>query len=753
MRLPLLLLLAACDADPPAPAPPAPAPGIGEGEGEGEGEGLGDGLSACEQPVVDDGMGGGGDRDVSMGGDHVEAGIGRPLDVLIAGLIDAGQVATGEPAPPTVELFPSGISKLSGPIGLRLCVSDPNGVVDLDPQGVTLQFHGGRHDGQLRWAVHGPGRVCGRILSGDPTVGGEILGFREWQGDSVSINARALDLGGGDSGLAVARIDRHELPPVKFREIGQLAGLGDPGKGYGGNTHTLGPAWIDYDGDDYPDVFIANGAGAPNRLFHNQGDGTFTDVTVDTPLALDRFEGAGSLFADVDNDGDEDLYILGAHPVLAVAGVGLQGLADNPVPGHRGHLFINHGDCWRDSAEDAGILDLNEDGAPYRTIAGAFADYDRDGCVDLYLVHWRMGGAQEPEWEQDRLYKGDCLGGFRDVTAAAGLDGYARNGLAVLFADLDTDGWPDLYVVNVNEGRQAQAPSQRDDAKAHWGEARGDDLLFRNKGDGTFEEISEAAGVGRDAFAGMGIDAADYDGDGDYDLYITDVDEPPGFGNALYRNLFAETGELKFEEVSFQLGSQPLSGDFGWGVVWGDFNLDTHPDLFYAGNSSRWLFLGNGEGNFDAVTGPVGFLYGSEVGLPDEISSGKGVASADYDRDGDLDLLVVLDDPRRQAVPPLLIRNDSPSVGLHWLEVKLLATSSNRSAIGAEVRVSLPGSRLLTRQVLGGHSSHSQSERIVHFGLGSAQIADLQIRWPSGVVQDLPGVTADQLLLAEEPSQ
>ena len=638
-----------------------------------------------------------------------------------------------------------------GPFGLRMCISDPNGVTDLDPNALSFRFNGEELSSDFLWSVAGESKLCGIIRY--PGIGQQSLpGFRESRVWPAVVEARVVDMTGRE---AVDRAVYHaaELQPALFDSATEIAGLGRAG--FGGNSHTLGPSWIDYDDDDFPDLFLPNGVQGANRIHRNNGDGTFEDVTDRTPLGLDRFEIVGALFADVDNDGDDDLYLLSGHPWLAVGASGEAGTRTNPVPGHRNFLFENHaGECFRDITEEAGLLDLNDAGLPYRTSAGAFADYDRDGCIDVFLVHWRMGGIVDPEFEDDRLYRGDCEGHFTDVTAEAGIDDHSRNGLAVLFADLNGDLYPDLYIVNVNEGVDAAQLSQRDDPGRHFGREAGDDLLFVNNGDGTFSEQTVALGVGPDLFAGMGIDVGDFDGDGDFDIYATDLDLPVGYGAVLYENQLAQTGQLGFRERAFELGSRPLTADFGWGATFGDFNLDGHLDLFTNGTGSRWIFLGNGEGDFDAATGPDDLFYPDDPSGMENLVSARGSAIADYDRDGDLDIMVMGSDPQGLQIPPVLYRNITPREGRHWLEVRLVGSRGSSTAIGAQVRVRPSGDEgpSMVRQVLGGHSSHGQSERILHFGLGPAErVAEVEVRWPSGAVSTLRDVAADQLLRVVEP--
>jgi hypothetical protein len=253
----------------------------------------------------------------------------------------------------------------------------------------------------------------------------------------------------------------------------------------------------------------------------------------------------------------------------------------------------------------------------------------------------------------------------------------------------------------------------------------------------------------------MGIDLGDYDGDGDFDLYITDLDEAVGYSSPLYRNLLVETGEFRFEQIAFELGTRPLTGGGGgtmWGVLFADFNLDTHLDLMVTGARARYMFVGRGDGDFVTAAGPDSEVHSDGTGLPLFVTSTIGSAMADFDRDGDPDVLLVRCDMMQQATP-LLLRNDTPRGLKHFLEIDLVGTQSNRSAIGTVVEVRPEGAQgpVLLRQVVAGHSAHSQSERVLHFGLGHHERVDrIDIRWPSGLDQVLRDVAVDRMLVVTE---
>ena len=288
-----------------------------------------------------------------------------------------------------------------------------------------------------------------------------------------------------------------------------------------------------------------------------------------------------------------------------------------------------------------------------------------------------------------------------------------RSGFAVLGAHLDGDLWPDLYVANVSF--DLAWPH-------HW------DQIYRNRG-GVLEELPPEAipGVGDDAQAAMGIDVADVNLDGRWDLYISDLldgtpHESPPWGNVLY---LGGEGALLHDNVAVAAG---VTGDDSWGVNFLDADHDGWEDLYVAtmmGAASELLFANNRDGTFTNVAAGAGYLTGHS----------RGSAVADYDADGDLDIAVINQHVCGNTRPTCslqLLRNDTPAAG-GWLQLRLTGTPSNRDAIGAVVRVRAGGLAMM-RQVKGGSGGHSQSTLTVHFGLGQARVADVvEIDWPSGL--------------------
>jgi hypothetical protein len=529
--------------------------------------------------------------------------------------------------------------------------------------------------------------------------------------------------------------------PVAFTDVAAGAGLVHPSI-YGGidrkrfilETNGCGVAFVDVDGDGWLDALVLSGirlrpdAREPERLppgerptarlYRNRRDGTFVDVTREAGLALSGW--ASSVCAgDYDNDGWIDLY-------LTYYGTNV--------------LLRNRGDgTFEDTTAKAGV-----GGRAGRWASGCtFADYDRDGRLDLFVAHYlRFDLTTAPEpgegpncvWkgvpvncgpkglptDTNVLYRNNGDGTFRDVSAASGIDRVTgRYPMTAVAADLDEDGWTDIYVAS--------------DSTAA--------VLYRNGRDGTFTDVAVESGAAYSEYgqpqAGMGVAVGDFDTDGRLDLFKTHfADDIP----ALYRNL----GRGLFEDIATAAGLAVQNRHVEWGAGMPDLDLDGLPDLVYVtGNvypeverrlphyphrGPRIVFRNLGGARFADVTlrsGP-----GAAA-----LHSSRGAAFGDYDNDGDVDILVM-----NMNEPPSLLRNDYAGPN-GWIQVQLEGRPSNRTAIGATVLVTA-GGRTQARAVLSQSSYYSHDDLRLHFGLGTAARADrIEIRWPSGrreVLRDVP---------------
>lgn len=497
-------------------------------------------------------------------------------------------------------------------------------------------------------------------------------------------------------------------------------------------TMGTGVGWIDYDQDGLMDLYFVQSAATDiykpphplrSALYHNNGDGTFTDVTDKAGVGAEGHYGQGVAVGDLDNDGYPDLYVTGYGRAI---------------------LYHNNGNgSFTDVTARAGVAD--EGG--WSTSAGWF-DYDKDGWLDLVVTNYIEWSPKNNVWCGERRpgyrsychpgnYKGQHIklyhnnhdGTFTDVSDASGVGRPEAKGMGVVLADFNNDGWPDIAVANDS-----------------W-----PNFLFINKHNGTFEDVALLSGLAASEDgryeAGMGIDAADVDGDGWMDVYITHLDFEL---NRLYRN--SQDGTFSDETFRSRIGNKAvlLSGvaakflDYdndGWndilqlnGAMLDNISL-YHGEVSYKEPLLMYRNLGKGE--FDKVSDALG---------PDFVRPivGRGLATADYDNDGDIDIVT-----NNRGDSPSLLRNDGGNAN-HWLTIQLVGTKSNRDGIGASLK--LTSERFVqVEQAKGGMSYMSASDPRIHFGLGTRiKIESLEITWPSGLVDRLANLPVDQIITVKE---
>jgi len=501
---------------------------------------------------------------------------------------------------------------------------------------------------------------------------------------------------------------------------------GRAGKRYLPETLGAGCAFFDFDGDGWPDILLINGKDWTPRsrrslpaLYHNNRNGTFTDVTAGSGLDIEMY-GMGVAIADYDNDGRDDVYI-------------------TALEGDR--LFHNEGNGkFRDVTKSAGIQN-----ASFGTSA-AWLDYDRDGKVDLFVANYVEWKPENDLWcSLDGSTKSYCtpesykgtrsklfhnLGGgrFEEVGQRAGVGDPTSKSLGITVLDYNGDGWPDLFVANDTQPNK----------------------LYRNLGNGTFREEGMTAGVayGEDGVArgAMGADAADYDRSGRPHLLVGN------FSNQMLGLYHNEGNGLFVDEAPSSAVGRSSLLTLTFGVFFFDYDLDGYPDIFAANGhiedeigrvqpkvsyrEAPLLFHGLGRGKFENVTASMGAAFNRPI-------VARGAAFADFDHDGDLDILVLTNNG-----PACLFRNDGGNRN-HWLSVRLIGTKSNRDGIGAVVRVESASGKQWN-MVRSGSSYCSQSDLALTFGLGRDATASVQVEWPSGVKQQLGQVAADQRITVTE---
>jgi hypothetical protein len=474
-----------------------------------------------------------------------------------------------------------------------------------------------------------------------------------------------------------------------------------------------GAAAGDFDGDGWMDLYVTR-INLPNQLFRNKGDGTFEEVGAAAGVALHSYS-SGCAWADVDNDGDQDLFVLTFET--------------------RNYLYINDGTGQFEEQAAARGVDLERFLGKHPSSSAAFGDVDNDGDLDLMTTAWQLG-ADQINNPLNRLYLNDGQGYFTDVTNEAGII-TPTAGFSPSIADVDGDGWQDILLAS--------------DFKSS--------VLYRNLGNGSFADETVAANVGTDE-NGMGSSVLDIDNDGDLDWFVSSIYDPTeceGVGGCFWffsgNRLYLNDGQGRFEDGTDDWGVR--DGGWGWGASGIDIENDGDLDLILA-NGIRypetdaedpfndavlrlWQHNGNGEPMTDIAVDSGAIAVGET----------RGVVVFDYDQDGDQDFYVV--SSNRQ---PFLFENRSTDSG-HWLRVKVRGTQSNRDGVGAIVRLTTADGQMQMRMVGNNSNYNSHNEPVVHFGLGEAtEVAELEVEWPvSGWVQRFTDLPADQVLSVEEPDE
>ena len=524
-------------------------------------------------------------------------------------------------------------------------------------------------------------------------------------------------------------------PTLTFTDVTRQAGIrfthnsGASGKKFLPETMGSGVVFFDADGDGWQDAFLVNATSWPGRpparslpaLYRNNHDGTFTDITSRAGLAVPMY-GLGAAAADYDNDGDADLYVTALGP---------------------NRLFRNAGNGrFEDVTAKAGV------GDPAFSTSALWMDYDNDGKLDLYVANY-------VEWSPDKdlyctldgktksyctpesykgasgtLYRNRGDGTFEDTTRKAGLFDPKSKALGVVMFDFDADGRMDIFVANDTQPNR----------------------LYKNKGNGTFEDVAMTAGVAFDeagvARAGMGVDAADYDGSGRPSLVIGN------FSNqmmSLYRN---EGNGLFIDEAPATTIGRASLLTLTFACFFVDVDLDGRPDIFAANGhvaddintvqrnvtyaEPPQLFRNTGGKKFDDISTKVGEAFKRPM-------VARGAAYADIDGDGDPDLLITANNG-----PARLLRNDGGN-GNHRLRIKTIGVASNKDGIGARIAITTAGGATRWAIVKTGSSYASQSELPVTFGLGpDTSVSAIEVRWPSGKIDRVGRTNADQSITIEE---
>jgi hypothetical protein len=531
-----------------------------------------------------------------------------------------------------------------------------------------------------------------------------------------------------------------EASAIHFTDIRESAGITfkqdstQTAEKYYLETMGTGVAWIDYDGDGLMDLYFVQAGTTPaykpakpprSALYHNNGDGTFTDVTDKAHVAGEGHYGQGVAVGDYDNDGHPDMYVTGFGGAI---------------------LYHNNGDgTFTDATAKAGVADEGQ-----WSTSAAWVDYDKDGYLDLVVANYLIWSPETNLWcgekqpgyraycspnnyrgQKMKLYHNNHDGTFTDVSDKSGIGIPEAKGMGIVAADFNNSGWFDIAVANDT-----------------W-----PNFLFRNNHDGTFTDDSLISGIAASEDgryeAGMGIDAADVDGDGFLDVYITHLDMEL---NRLYHN----NGDGTFTDVTYASGignkAMNLSGVAAKFI---DYDNDGWPDIVQANGAMvdnvelyhsevtykepLLAFHNLGGGKFEKASDSLGPDFVRKV-------AGRGLATSDFLNDGNVGIAVVC-----RGDYPEILRNDN-TTGNHWLEVLLIGTKSNRDGIGSVLKLTAEG-MVRTEQAKGGTSYMSASDPRIHFGLGKhAKVDSLVITWPSGQIDKLTNIAADQIIAVKEGS-
>ena len=528
--------------------------------------------------------------------------------------------------------------------------------------------------------------------------------------------------------------------PVRYTNVREPAGITfkqdatATAEKYYLETMGTGVGWIDYDQDGLMDLYFVQSAATdiykPPRplhssLYHNNGDGTFTEVTAKAGVGGEGHYGQGVAVGDYDNDGYPDLYVTGYGSAI---------------------LYHNNGDgTFTDVTTKAGVGDLDQ-----WSTSAAWFDYDKDGWLDLVVCNYIDWSPKNNIWcgehrtgyraychpdnyrgERIKLYHNNHDGTFTDVSVKSGVGIPEAKGMGVVTADFNNDGWPDIAIANDT-----------------W-----PNFLFINQHDGTFKDVSFISGIAASEDgkyeAGMGIDAADVDGDGWQDIYVTHLDFEL---NRLYHNNHDGT----FDDVTYPCGIGN-SAIFLSGVAmkFVDYDNDGWTDIMQLNGSmidnihlyhsevtyeeAKLMYRNTGHGKFEKVSNSLGPDFMHPI-------AGRGLAAADFDNDGDIDFAINV-----RGNFPELLRNDGGNAN-NWLLVRLIGTKSNRDGIGTVLKLTSEGFTQV-KEACGGMSYMSANDPRVHFGLGQRKTIDsLEITWPSGQADRLTRIPINQIITVKEGS-